>query len=196
MLPDDIADRLYRVHREPGAWFVAQFLDYVLRYQPETLAMLDDRASEVGVGEETTVGIHVRRTDKLIREAKYHDLEQYMEQVKQYYDRLARKQGAEVTRRVYLASDDPTVLDEARKKYPDYEILGDERVVQAASVRKRYTDDGLDGIMSDTYILSKCDLVVCTFSSNICRLIYEMQVARDPMRSQPVKSIDKRYYLV
>ena len=58
--------------------------------------------------------VHVRRTDKINLEAAFHSLDEYMKHVKEYYDQLQRTQN--VTRRVYLATDDPSVLSEAKKK--------------------------------------------------------------------------------
>ena len=60
--------------------------------------------------------MHIRRTDKVGTEAAYHSVEEYMQHVGEYYDRLEMKQKVDV-RRVYLASDDPTVIPEAKTKY-------------------------------------------------------------------------------
>ena len=61
--------------------------------------------------------VHVRRTDKLISEAKFHPIEEYMQYVGEWYQQQ-QKQGKNVTqKRVYLATDDPTVLEEATTKY-------------------------------------------------------------------------------
>ena len=60
--------------------------------------------------------VHVRRTDKVGTEAAFHSLDEYMLYVAEYFDKLEMKRHVDV-RRVYLASDDPTVLPEAKKKY-------------------------------------------------------------------------------
>ncbi len=60
--------------------------------------------------------VHIRRTDK-IKEAKFYPIEQYMEHVEEWYQQQ-QKQGLEVTqKRVYLATDEADVLEEATKKY-------------------------------------------------------------------------------
>lgn len=59
--------------------------------------------------------VHVRRTDKLFGEAAFHNLEEYMHHVEDYYQQLEYHTGP-LTRRVYLATDDPNVLKEAREK--------------------------------------------------------------------------------
>ena len=43
----------------------------------------------------------------------------------------------EVKARVYVASDEPRVLAECRKKYPDIEFLGDQDVARSAAVSSR-----------------------------------------------------------
>jgi hypothetical protein len=58
--------------------------------------------------------IHVRRTDKIGTEAQFHHLEEYMKHALAYFD---RHHGPAVQRRIYLATDDPSVIDEARKTY-------------------------------------------------------------------------------
>ena len=63
----------------------------------------------------------MRRTDKVGTEASYHSIEEYMKHVITWYDKLdvrlsKEKPPRKAVRRVYLASDDSTVLPEARKK--------------------------------------------------------------------------------
>ena len=57
--------------------------------------------------------IHVRRTDKIGTEAQFHHLSEYMGHALAYFD---KHYGPEVKRRVYLATDDPAVIEEARQK--------------------------------------------------------------------------------
>ena len=59
--------------------------------------------------------VHVRRTDKINVEASYHSLEEYMYWVDLYYKKLSLTQKV-LQKNVYLASDDATVLPEAKKK--------------------------------------------------------------------------------
>ena len=59
--------------------------------------------------------VHVRRTDKINLEAAFHDIDEYMYWVEHYYDKLERTEEID-QRRVFLASDDPTVLQSARQK--------------------------------------------------------------------------------
>ncbi len=38
----------------------------------------------------------------------------------------------------------------------------------------RYNANSLRGIISDIHLLSKTDYLVCTFSSQVCRIAYEI----------------------
>lgn len=57
----------------------------------------------------------MRRTDKIDMEAAFHSLDEYMNHVKEFYNQRERTQPG-TTRRVYLATDDPDVLTEAKKR--------------------------------------------------------------------------------
>ena len=57
--------------------------------------------------------VHVRRTDKVGLEAAFHHLDEYMEHVDEFFNLLDKFKRVE-RRRVYLASDDPSVLQDAK----------------------------------------------------------------------------------
>lgn len=61
--------------------------------------------------------MHVRRTDKHL-EAAYYPLETYMNHVEAYFMDLeaANPLAQRLPRRVYLASEVPSIVDEARQK--------------------------------------------------------------------------------
>ena len=58
--------------------------------------------------------MHVRRTDKVGLEAAFHSVEEYMLYVDEWFDTYEQKHPG-VKRKVYLASDDPTVLSDAKR---------------------------------------------------------------------------------
>lgn len=176
-IPADLAPRLMRVHGDPAAWWIGQFVKYLLRFQPPTQAMIDKGIEKLQF-RGPIVGVHIRRTDKVGTEAAFHAVDEYMVGVKDYFDQLAMRPdggglGAGEKRRVFIASDDPQVIPEARKKYPDYEIIGDPSVAKSAAVSTRYSDSSLNGIILDTHLLSRCDFLVCTFSSQVRELVYD-----------------------
>ena len=58
--------------------------------------------------------LQVRRTDKT-KEAAYHSLDEYMVHVDEWYDTYEHTRPG-VERNVYLATDDSTVIEDARHK--------------------------------------------------------------------------------
>ena len=59
--------------------------------------------------------IQVRRTDKLIWEAKFHGIEEYMVYAEEFYLELEKRQEVP-DRRIFLATDEASLLEEAKKK--------------------------------------------------------------------------------
>uniref|UniRef100_A0A1I8NTE8 Alpha-(1,6)-fucosyltransferase n=1 Tax=Stomoxys calcitrans TaxID=35570 RepID=A0A1I8NTE8_STOCA len=191
-IPEDLAPRLKRLHSEPIVWWVGQFLKYLLRPQKGTKAFLETSMAKLG-WKKPIVGVHVRRTDKVGTEAAFHSIDEYMTHVEDYY--LTQEiNGTSMARRIFLASDDARVIDEARKKYPQYEIIGDAEVARMAAVSTRYTDTGLNGIILDIHLLSISDYLVCTFSSQVCRVAYEIMQTLHPDAGHRFKSLDDIYY--
>lgn len=191
-IPQDISERLIRLHGDPAAWWAGQFLKYMLKPQPKTQEMLDTLSAQLGY-QRPIVGVHVRRTDKVGTEAAYHSIEEYMHHVEDYYTALKLAQP-DVVKRVYLASDDPNVITDAQKKYPDYVFLGDSSIARTAAVATRYTDASLRGIIADIHFLSTTDYLVCTFSSQVCRIAYEIMQSLHPDASGYFHSLDDVYY--
>ena len=110
---------------------------------------------------------------------RYQSLPFSIFQVEEYFQQLEIRLGREMTtKRVYVATDDPKVLAECRKKFPEYEFLGDQAVAKSAAVSSRYNLNSLRGIISDIYMLSQSEYIVCTFSSQVCRIAYEIQQQR------------------
>lgn len=63
-----------------------------------------------------------------------------------------------------------------------------------AAVSTRYTDSSLNGIILDIHLLSLSDYLVCTFSSQVCRIAYEIMQTMYPDASDRFKSLDDIYY--
>ena len=79
-------------------------------------------------------------------------------------------------------------------RYPNYKFIFDESVAKSASVQARYSPESAQGVILDIYFLSQCDYLVCTFSSQVCRLAYELMQTRYPDASWRFKSLDDVYY--
>ncbi|KAF4532303.1 hypothetical protein B566_EDAN010804 [Ephemera danica] len=192
VVPRDLAPRLSRLHGDPIVWWVGQFLRYLLRPQPSLTRMLDESAAKLGF-QRPIVGVHIRRTDKVGTEAAFHPLEEYMQAVDEYYTQLELSQPVD-KRRVYIATDDPNVITDAKNKYPNYEVLGDQNISKTAAVATRYSDSSLFGIIIDIHFLSLSDYLVCTFSSQVCRIAYEIMQQLHPDASSRFRSLDDIYY--
>lgn len=59
--------------------------------------------------------VHVRRTDKVGTEAAFHPIEEYMLHVEEQFQLMAQRMQLD-KKRVYLATDDPSLLQEAKNK--------------------------------------------------------------------------------
>ena len=58
----------------------------------------------------------------------------------------------------------------------------------------RYSDSSLRGVIQDIHLLSLTDYLVCTFSSQVCRIAYEIMQQHHPDASTRFKSLDDIWY--
>lgn len=163
-VPKDLAERISNIHEVPVVWWVGQFVKYLMRLQPSTNNMIIEATRNMKF-KHPIVGVHIRRTDKLNSEAAYHSVAEYMNNVEEYYAQLCPSRKAEI-KRIYLASDDVTVFEEIRMKYPDYTVVGN-RNISEMTAKKRYCSECLNGLIVDIYLLANSDFLVCTFSSQV-----------------------------
>ncbi|XP_077997267.1 alpha-(1,6)-fucosyltransferase-like [Glandiceps talaboti] len=191
-IPEDLSERLLRLHGNPAVWWLGQLVKYVTRPQPSLQNLIDETHTRLKF-ETPIVGVHVRRTDKVGTEAAFHNIEEYMFHVEEYYERLKLKQDVPI-KRVYLATDDPKLLPEAREKYKNYVFVSDNDISRTAGLGQRYSDESLKGIILDIHFLSESDFLVCTFSSQVCRVAYEIMQNRFPDAAAFFRSLDDVYY--
>lgn len=171
-IPKDLEDRILKLHGYPPTYWVAQCIKFLYNLRSEVKDMLNEGMRGLGF-KKPIVGVHIRRTDKVTtREGGFHTVEEYMREVDEYYNRLELREIVE-KRRVYLATDDPGVIREAREKFPEHEFLVNEDAAAVANYSQRYSEVSFRGLLLDVYLLSQTDHLVCTFSSHICRLCYE-----------------------
>lgn len=191
-VPEDLVGRLTHLHGDPSVWWVSQFVKYLIRPQSWLEKEIEDATRKLGF-KHPIIGVHVRRTDKVGTEAAYHTIEEYMAHVEEHYKFLARKVEID-KKRVYLATDDPNLLQEAKSKYPDYEFISDNSISFSAGLHNRYTENSLRGVILDIHFLSQADFLVCTFSSQVCRVAYEIMQTLHPDASGYFHSLDDIYY--
>uniref|UniRef100_A0A8C1IB34 Alpha-(1,6)-fucosyltransferase n=1 Tax=Cyprinus carpio TaxID=7962 RepID=A0A8C1IB34_CYPCA len=191
-IPEDLADRLQRLHGDPPVWWVSQFVKYLIRPQAWLSKEMQEATSKMGF-KHPIIGVHVRRTDKVGTEAAFHPIEEYMVHVEDHYQSLAQRMHVD-KKRVYLATDDPSLLQEAKSKYPDYEFISDNSISWSAGLHNRYTENSLRGVILDIHFLSRTNFLVCTFSSQVCRVAYEIMQTLHPDASSFFYSLDDIYY--
>ncbi|XP_051500318.1 alpha-(1,6)-fucosyltransferase-like [Myxocyprinus asiaticus] len=191
-IPEDLAPRLQRLHGDPSVWWVSQFVKYLVRPQAWLEKEIQDTAIKLGF-KHPIVGVHVRRTDKVGTEAAFHPIEEYMAHVEEQFEYISQRVHVD-KRRVYLATDDPSLLEEAKTKYTDYEFISDNSISWSASLHNRYTENSLRGVILDIHFLSQTDFLVCTFSSQVCRVAYEIMQTLHPDASSFFRSLDDIYY--
>ncbi|XP_030628606.1 alpha-(1,6)-fucosyltransferase [Chanos chanos] len=191
-IPEDLAERLHRLHGDPSVWWVSQFVKYLVRPQAWLEKEIKDASVKLGF-KHPIIGVHVRRTDKVGTEAAFHPIEEYMVHVEEQFQHLAQRAHVD-KKRVYLATDDPSLLQEAKTKYPDYEFISDNSISWSAGLHNRYTENSLRGVILDIHFLSQTDFLVCTFSSQVCRVAYEIMQTLHPDASSFFHSLDDIYY--
>jgi glycoprotein 6-alpha-L-fucosyltransferase len=105
-----------------------------------------------------------------------------------------RNNDTKIPRKVFVATDDPTVFKEIREKYSNYKVFGDASIAETAQMNSRYTDSSLYGVIIDIQMLSHCDYLVCTFSSQVCRMGFELMQVRRGDAGHLFHSLDDIYY--
>ncbi|CAN7994530.1 unnamed protein product [Ixodes pacificus] len=187
-LPSAIVETLVANNGDPYAWWYGQIMSYALRFNNSTLQKIDKFKVARGY-EHPIVGVHIRRRDKSI-EAAYHAVDEYMFHVEEFYSKLSLDRTV-TTKRVFLATDEPKVMDEVERKFPDYEVITNKRSSRKAAERSKSTF--FDALL-DLQLLADSDFLVCTMSSGFCRVAYELMQVRHPDASLKTVSLDVEYF--
>ncbi|KAF1744610.1 hypothetical protein MXB_687 [Myxobolus squamalis] len=116
------------------------------------------------------ISIHIRRGDKLIREAKFIDSDEYMFWAELYFRKIEIK-GKKVKRIIYIATDETGLVEKMRKKHSQYQFITNEDFPFIPN-SKRHSKEKTEEIFRDIYYLSKTDYLICTFSSNLNKILF------------------------
>ncbi|XP_078482853.1 alpha-(1,6)-fucosyltransferase-like [Ciona intestinalis] len=179
---DEMWGNVEAFHSDPMGWWISQMLKSLFKPKPKLQERIDHYAENVDFSS-PIVGVHVRRTDKLTLPyefAVYRPLSEFMKHVEEWYDKYDLRQAGlgnhlKVERRVYLASDDLAVWKEA-KFFEKYTFLGNKEFTERASdTETRDTKSGLEDIIIEATLLSKCNFFVGTLSSEIGQMAIEMK---------------------
>jgi len=183
-LPQDLCSQVPRIVEDPGAWWMGQIVSYLLRPRPDLKEVLDQYQRSLGLSR-PLVGMHVRRTDKIgtgVLSAKALPIAKYIRRAQAFWRLTRLEAGIENNmwqeQKVYVASDDPRVLREVRSSYPNLTVLGDINIAKSAALKTRFSEDSVTGMIQDLFMLAKADFTVCSYTSNICRMLFELQQAR------------------
>jgi glycoprotein 6-alpha-L-fucosyltransferase len=137
------------------------------------------------------VGVHIRRGNK-VTEVSPEPLENYMKKVQEFYDIYGLSQKLD-KKRVFIVSDDPKVVDEAKDKYPDYEFVFNHEFSSNVSNYQSKNTSALP-IYIDIQLMAMCDTWIGTFSSNLGRRFYAALYWLHKDVNTFSKSLDYRYY--
>lgn len=165
-----------------------------MRSAEDLAKLLNMSISLIPYGKDPIVGLQIRRTDKVGTEAAFHDVGEYIQWAEIWYKIQERRFSRNITRRTFVATDDPSVLSEIKRRFPHYEVYGDEKVAKTAQLESRYTDSSLYGVIRDIRLLSLCDYIVCTFSSQVCRVGFELMQVQYGDAGDRFHSLDDIYY--
>ncbi|CAL8084105.1 unnamed protein product [Calicophoron daubneyi] len=211
MVPSDIAPLLLVLHSQPAVWFLGQLARYITRPLPWFESELNALASTSKLSHNRNspiVGVHVRRTDKVShKEAKFHNLSEYMVHVDRYFDYVEQirlldtkkdeSRKPEVQRQIYLASDDISVFSDMKRQYSHYIVHNMTKNKLIVAAGGRFQTDKQTHIAIEIYLLSLTDYIVCTVSSNVCRVAYELMQTRQSEigdAGELIQTVDTSYF--
>ncbi|XP_060578059.1 alpha-(1,6)-fucosyltransferase-like [Ruditapes philippinarum] len=194
-IPENIRKRVLRFHPDPQLWWAGQMISYILRPTIRLNNLITESRVSLGF-KKVIVGLHIRRTDKL-KEAYYYNVTEYMKAADNWFNIYEQSTGRAVkTRKIFLVTDEPSVVSEANQLFSNYTVINNMNATVAASkytLRLKYSS--LKDTINDIFLLSMCDYIVCTMSSNICRLAFELMQTRHKDGSKYAKSLDCEYFI-
>lgn len=193
-IPREWAKKMSHCHSNPVVWYASHFIHYNIRPNAKLKLHIDEQKARHNMSSKH-FGVHVRRSDK-ITEAKYHDLWEYMEFVKSIRHKFNNTKH-HVDNHVYLATDEPSVLDKETANFTEYKFFGDKMVARSAGMGPaRYGEGNVIWVLTDLTFLAQSQYLVCTFSSQICRVAYEMMqfYRRTEDAGWRYQSLDDFYY--
>ncbi|KAH9578487.1 Alpha-(1,6)-fucosyltransferase [Schistosoma haematobium] len=188
VLPKDMSEELLRLHEAPFVWFGGQLAAYIMRLKPQLAQLINVTLKSFETIGDPVVGVHIRRTDKDMNVETFGSVSKRI---------IGRENSVQAKRSVYLSTDDPNVFAQLTYSYPNYTVYGSQSRSQSANMNTRVSVSSLNNAIIDIIALSMTDFLVCTLSSNVCRLAYELMQTRHVDlgdATQLVHSIDKLFH--
>ncbi|CAM1304703.1 Uncharacterised protein g3850 [Pycnogonum litorale] len=163
-LPKHLIDEIEMVASNPYAWWISQIVKYLIKPNKIVIEMVRKKIDALPRGK-LTVGIQVRRTDK-VAEANPTPLHVYFEKIDEFY--TVRNMTDDRDRVVFLATDEVMVWKDIIELFPSYKIFGDiNNSLMSNIYRTKHTLASGRQLIADMLVISKCDYIVCTLSSNV-----------------------------
>ncbi|CAF3404484.1 unnamed protein product [Rotaria sp. Silwood2] len=142
------------------------------------------------------IGVHIRRGDKLAKEARLIPLQNYIKIIEQ------RKLIKNKSEHIFVSSDDPLVIEELRHLKPMWNFVSIYKISYNTTRQRGHFQSQFNRLssreksfetrllMSELQMLINSRYVLCSMSSNVCRLI---QILRHRHPSTVI-SLDKSWY--
>ncbi|KAG1667498.1 Alpha-(1,6)-fucosyltransferase [Nymphon striatum] len=192
LIPEALKEKVNNLTSNANAWWYGHLAKYMLRLNSTLQTLVDASVDNISKSR-PVVGIHIRHTDKRT-EAQLYDLHLYLGEVDKYFDNLNNSKNKTFERRVYMATDDFNVWKEAKNHSSRFRFLGNSSFSTSASLDQRYSVNSAKEMVIDLLSLLACDHIVCTFSSNVCRLLYELKATTEPNVTYVLSSLDSKYH--
>jgi glycoprotein 6-alpha-L-fucosyltransferase len=155
-----------------GEWWKADW-----EFPEDHHARSKDARDLTGEWRHPIAAMHVRRTDHG-SEAPFRDVAEYVKRIEKWWDEYrARPENRLMTERlrIYLATDEPKVIEEAGKMYPQFVFLTTSHGGRSSGEGERAGTAHTQNLLSDLFHLAKADFFVGTASSQVSRMAYERQ---------------------
>ncbi|CAH1794460.1 unnamed protein product [Owenia fusiformis] len=175
-------DKIAQHHQSPALWGIGQLMAYFFQPSPSYSQRLDDIKKAIGFTH-PIIGVHIRRGDKAF-EAEPTPTYKYIEAIESYMIQMGYRTSSRKLPSIFIASDERDLIFEISNQYTQYNFISTPDV---------FSKKHLDLIIFDILLLKECDYFIGTFSSNVGRLVYELQQSRYEDASCLAKSLDHHY---
>ncbi|CAH1788213.1 unnamed protein product [Owenia fusiformis] len=173
-------------HQVPELWMVGQYVRYLVQPTNKLKKYISDTVTNIGF-KTPIVGLHIRRGDKVfgtLKEADIIPLSKYIAEIDKHFEVL--KIPTKTKKRVFLATDDTNVFNEASITYKQYTFI---QLESDKTNRSNFMET-----LTDMFLLAETDYFIGTFSSNLGRLVHELRQQRYIDGSCMTSSLDDATY--
>ena len=101
----------------------------------------------------------------------------------------SKKRVSSTLKRIFVASDEHNITDMIKQGLPkNYKVIilpisYREKSIKSYTGHRRVDPNTIEIILIDVYLLACSNYTVCTYSSNICRLVYELKESLPPYKN-------------